>query len=281
MTGKLMIIWDYDGSVGKINASYPYKFDESKIFREIENVDTILELAIKYDLHMTFACTGFGAEPGLFPYHIPGQIRKIHALGHEIASHSWRHEWFPFLERQQIIKSLERSKFALESCIGVPGAVKGFVLPFSRPMSWYARGALSLGDRVFGVRYPGADLGSVLKFVYQAGYLWSRVSYRPIWGKFFGQKQSNVLMNSNWKKYRGLVCVPGHHFGFDEVACSLVKQLAQEGGKLVIGAHPAALDFGREESLDNLKQFLQLVYNLKRENNLLVQTVSENLEGLA
>lgn len=277
MTGKLMIIWDYDGAVGQINASYPYKFDESKIYREIENIETILRLASTYDLKMTFACTGFGAETGVYPYHIPEQIQRIHFLGHEIASHSWKHEWFPFLKKDQMQKSLERSKFALESCLGIPGAVKGFILPFSRPMSWYARGAFSLGDRVFGPKFPGSDLGSVLKCVNQAGYLWSRISYRPIWTKLTKQKITKNTIHTKWENFRGIFCVPSHYFGFDDVACSLVNQLAQEGGSLVISAHPAALDYGREESLDNLDNFLLLVNQLKNENKLIVQTVSNYL----
>ena len=277
--GTLMIIWDYDGAIGRVNASYPYKFDEQKIYREIENVETILGLADKYGLKMTFACVGIGAEKGVFPYHIQDQIKKIHQLGHEIASHSWRHEWFPYLEKEQIKRSLSRSKYALELCIGELDAVRGFILPFSRPKSWYSRGAFSLGDRVFGPWYPGASLGSVLKFVSQAEYQWSRVSYRPIWEKYLGRSKSRPNLSAKWPIFHGLVCVPNHIFGFDAAARDLLTRLSGEGGSLVVSAHPAALDFGREESLDNFLQFLALAEDYLDKDLIQSKTVGEYIKA--
>ena len=55
MTATLMIVWDYDGAIGQVNASYPSLFDESRIYEEIANVDTILALAREYQMPMTFA----------------------------------------------------------------------------------------------------------------------------------------------------------------------------------------------------------------------------------
>jgi peptidoglycan/xylan/chitin deacetylase (PgdA/CDA1 family) len=274
--GRLIIIWDYDGAAGNLNASYPYKFDESKLYREIDNVDRILYLGSKFGLRMTFACVGFGAEPGVQPYHIQNQIRSIRSMGHEIASHSWRHEWFPYLEKRQIECSLERSKEALETCIEEPGAVFGFVLPFSRPMSWAARGAFSLGDRVFGPWYPGADLGSILRFVGRQDYRWMRISYRPIWQKVF-PKTRKLDLNRSWETYRKVVLVPSHVFGFAEEAQALLTQLSQEGGNLVVSAHPAAMSFGREESLENFEAFLNL-FDIYRSKGLIESiTVKENI----
>lgn len=39
MTATLMIIWDYDGAIGQVNASYPYRFNEQRLFEEVNNVD--------------------------------------------------------------------------------------------------------------------------------------------------------------------------------------------------------------------------------------------------
>ncbi len=272
--GQLCIIWDYDGAVGQINASYPYNFDESKILREYENVEKILDLAGSQQIKMTFACVGFGAEPGQYPYHIPEQIKKIFTLGHEIASHSWKHEWFPYLDKIQIQRSLARSKDALETCIGIEGAVTGFILPFSRPMSWYARGAFSLGDRVFGHWYPGADLGAMLKHIQAAGYRWSRVAYRPIWKKFSKKSRQDQNLNRAWSSAHGVVCVPSHVFGFDTVAQTLLNRVSSQGGRLVVSGHPAALSFGREESLENLVQFLKLAAQYQSQGRLESQTAS-------
>jgi len=273
--GKLFIVWDYDGAIGRINSSYPYKFDEEKLYREIENVEKILALGDDYQLKMTFACLGFGAEPGQYPYHIPDQIRRIHAAGHEIASHSWKHEWFPYLEKAQIQLSLERSKFALETCIGEKGAVSGFILPFNRPMSWYAKGSFSLGDRVFGPWYPGADLGAMLKHIHEAGYRWSRIAHRPIWNRLFSRTNQAQNLDQAWSSAHGVICVPSHVFGFDAPAQALLTKVSTQGGSLVVSGHPAALDFGREESLENLVQFIKSAANYQAQGRLQSRTVGD------
>jgi len=277
--GNLLIIWDYDGSTGNLNASYPYKFDERKLYREIENVDKILRLGKQHGIKMTFACVGFGAEPGVYPYHIQDQIKKIHKLGHEIASHSWRHEWFPYLEKKQIELSLARSKSALETCIHAPNSVSGFILPFSRPMSWYGRGAFSLGDRVFGPWYPGSSLGSILKFVNQAGYRWMRISYRPIWQRFI-QTKDKPNLNRIWEHHRNVICVRNHVFGFDKVARTLLTQLSQDGGCLVVSAHPAALSFGRKESLVNFERFIEMAAQYQNKDLISSSTVIDHISQL-
>src|SRR5580693_8115976 len=109
MPGRLFLMWDYDGALGQVNATYPYNFHEEMLLQEIQNVDFILQSARSLALKMTYACVGFSAEPGHWPYHVPEQLQRIHAEGHEIASHSWRHEWFPYLEPQQVVRSLRRS----------------------------------------------------------------------------------------------------------------------------------------------------------------------------
>ena len=177
---SVLIIWDYDTAIGQVNASYPYNFHEALLQTEIENVDRILELGSTMGLQMTFACVGFAAEPGHFPYHVPEQLRRIRAASHEIASHSWRHEWFPFLEREQVRRSLARSKQALQTCLGEADAVKGFVPPFSRPMTWYKKGAISIGDRTLNPFRAAGNIGSLCGELRAAGYSWCRVSYRSL-----------------------------------------------------------------------------------------------------
>lgn len=280
MSGTLTIIWDYDGPIGQVNSSFPYHFDEQKLLREIENVETILDLAQKFSIPMTFACTGFSAEPGEYPYHICEQLRKIHSQGHEIASHSWKHEWFPFLTTEQIRLSLSRSKFALETCLGFEGAVKGFVIPFNRPMSWYSRGALSLGDRAFGPWRKGASLGSLIQLIAEAGYKWTRLFYRPIWQKLLTDRTQNRTYTKSWGNYHGVTLIPSHYFGFDKTAQDDLLTAISQGGDLVISGHPAALSFGREESLENLVTFLELAARERDQNQLQVKTVSEGLKDL-
>ena len=275
MTAKLMIVWDYDGAIGQVNASYPYLFDESRIYEEIANVDTILALAREYQMPMTFACLGFAAEPGLFPYHAPDQIRSIGQAGHEVASHSWRHEWFPHLERDQVVKSLGRSKLALETCLRKPGAVQGFVPPFSRPMSWRRRGALSLGDRAWGPGHPGADLGSLLKLVREAGYRWCRVSYRSLWQRLAGEELPGL--QAAWTEHQGVVCVPQHYTGFDEPARALLSRAVQSSAPLVVCGHPSGLSRAKEESLEHVRCFFKLAGDYRQKGQLAISTISGSL----
>ena len=274
MSGSLTIIWDYDGPIGQVNATYPYKFDEQKIIQEIENVDLILSLCEKYNVKMVFACTGFSAEEGHFPYHIQNQIQQIFHLGHEIASHSWKHEWFPYLEREQIVRSLTRSKYALETCIGKEGSVVGFVPPFSRPMSWYARGAVSQGDRTFGYGFPGSNIGSLIKIISGTGYKWCRINYYPLLKKIFS-RSAKVNLNKSWEVIRGVTCFPCHHFGFDSKAIDLLDRLSKTGGKLVISAHPSGLSRTKEENVNLLINFLDKVAELRKANTIEIKTINQ------
>lgn len=276
MVATLMITWDYDAAIGQVNASYPYKFDEQKIFQEIENVDRILKLGVLHQIQMTFACLGFAAEPGMYPYHVPDQIRSIFQAGHEIASHSWKHEWFPFLKQDQIFLSLERSKAALEACVQQPGCVKGFVPPFSRPMSWVAHGWISLGDRAWGPGYPGADTGSLLSIARKAGYSWFRVTTRSL--REWLRPSVAATLNKPWNHSHEIACVPQYYCGFDEKAVTLLEGAIQKNAAIVIVGHPSGLSRGREENIEHLKTFLDIAVNYRNEGKLVIMTVSNYLQ---
>jgi peptidoglycan/xylan/chitin deacetylase (PgdA/CDA1 family) len=278
---RVLIVWDYDGAVGQVNASYPYNFDESKIYREIESVERILSLAAALEVRMTFACLGFAAEPGTFPYHVPEQIRRIREAGHEVASHSWRHEWFPLLERGQIERSLARSKLTLEACTGGTGEVVGFVPPFSRPMGWLARGAVSRGDRAFGPRYPGSDLGKLLRFVGAAGYRWCRITCEPAWRKLW--RGSDALLrrlSAAWPTSGGVRCVPHHYSCFDAAAHRLLDAALARGATLVLNGHPSGLTRQGTESERHLESFLERLAREQRAGAVETATVAGHL-GLA
>lgn len=271
------LIWDYDGAIGQVNSSYPYNFHEESLLREIENVESILNIGRSHDISMTFAITGFTAESGAYPYHFPEQIRSIYSHGHEVASHSWRHEWFPFLQEEQIRRSLARSKKVLEACIGVEGAVRGFVPPFSRPMSWYAKGAVSLGDRVLGPWYRGASLGTLLNYVAGAGYTWCRVAFRPLWRKVFGDRRQ---VKREAFQEKGLWCIPQHCTGFGERALELLESHITTRRALFIVAHPLGLTLPHDENLLKFKRFVDVLGRYRDEQRVRTVTVSQYLHGL-
>jgi hypothetical protein len=273
---SVSIIWDYDTAIGQVNASYPYKFQESRLIEEIENVDRILELAAAAGVRMTFACVGFAAEPGHYPYHVPEQLRRIHAAGHELASHSWRHEWFPALESEQVRRSLARSKLAIETCIGAPGAVSGFVPPFSRPMTWFAKGAISLGDRASNPWRAGANIGALCRAASAAGYTWCRVAYRPLLQRLTRSRQ-RAPIHDRLERAGGVACVPQHYLGFDAGAVELIARASASGGSVVIAGHPSALSRQRSESFAHFEPFLKHVADLQSSGKMKARTVTEHI----
>lgn len=281
MPAHLVLIWDYDTAIGQINATYPYNYNEERIFEEIKNVNLILDFAFENKIPMTFACLGFAAESGQYPFHVPEQIKKIYQLGHEVASHSWRHEWFPYLERQQVGRSLARSKEALEACIGVKGAVKGFVPPFNRPMSWYQKGAVSLGDRAFGFQNPGACLDSLLKIVHQVGYTWCRVHYRPIWRKFVEEVCGFERKLNLVQLYKNLHCIPGHIGGFDSQTLKLVDAAINTKTTLFVVAHPSGLSRNRSENIGLFTSFMKVILEYRAKGQLDIMTVDQHLVSLS
>ncbi len=273
---SVLIIWDYDAAMGQVNASYPYNFHEETLLQEIENVDRILELASDLGIRMTFACVGFAAEAGQFPYHVPEQLRRIRAGSHEVASHSWRHEWFPFLEREQVRRSLERSKQALEQCLGEPGTVRGFVPPFSRPMTWYKKGAISLGDRSLSPLRVGGNIGSLCTALRDAEYSWCRVAFRS-----FAQRlrRANVppLIGGRVDRTGGIACIPSHYTGFDSAGVELLNLAVKVRRSVVISGHPSGLSRKKEESLSCLTPFLEHVAELQAAGRIQARSVSEHL----
>lgn len=86
---------------------------------EFLNPERLLDLHAQYDIKASFAVVGAASFPGPRPYHDPHQIRRIHSPGHEIASHSLRHDSIPGLTHQELYETLRVSKDALEQCVEV------------------------------------------------------------------------------------------------------------------------------------------------------------------
>jgi peptidoglycan/xylan/chitin deacetylase (PgdA/CDA1 family) len=277
MNSKLMIVWDYDSAIGQINSTLPYNFSYYQIFEEIKNVEYILAKAEEADFKMTFACVGFDAEEGIFPFNNPEQIKRIFGAGHEIASHSWRHEAFQYLTGKQIYKSLERSKYILEKCLGNGGTVNGFVPPHSRPMSWYKKFSFSMGDRTIYPVHKGADMGYIIKQLSLLNYKWCRVlkSYKPVWKKALSNSGQDNFDFGKWEIHNGIVCVPQHYTGFDGTARKYLEKAILEKESIVIVAHPAALSREGAESSDNFERFIDDVNEYRSKKQLDVMTVND------
>ena len=112
---KIILIWDFDGPIGQINATIPYNFHFDTMVSEINHVKWLLEVWDQPAINCCFAITGLSAEEGVYPYNFPELINEIASKGHEIASHSWKHEWVPLFTKEQINRSLKQSKKALHA----------------------------------------------------------------------------------------------------------------------------------------------------------------------
>lgn len=249
------MIWDLDGAIGQINSSFPYNFDFRTLETELENVRYALGKLEEYQAKVCFAVTGFSAEEGLYPYVFPELIHEISSRGHEIASHSWRHEWTPVFSRKQVRLSLERSKSALEKCTTNGSSVMGFVPPHNRPMTWFRKGAFSLGDRGLYPFFQMGDGSQLLKELKLTGYEWVRVTCQNVL-----QKLRLRPRNFTGRVYRhnGIWIFENHYAGFDERVISHI--LNTEHPTYTVSAHPLMLSLkDKIENKENFQRFLEAV----------------------
>jgi peptidoglycan/xylan/chitin deacetylase (PgdA/CDA1 family) len=249
--GALAVVWDFDTAVGQVNATYPYHFRRAPLEEELAAVAELRGMASRLGTPMTFATVGLAAEDLSGPFGAGDQLRALHEEGHEVASHSWRHEWLPHLTTQQLRRSLVRSKLALESAIGAPGAVEGFVPPFNRPMTWLARGEVRPGDRWAVPPAAGATLDRLIPTVAGAGYRWIRAGYGRRWGRRVGDRL--------WapEQVGGCTNLPQHHNGFDGAAHDLLDEAVARRRLVVVAGHPAGLARPAEENRDLVVALLE------------------------
>lgn len=85
------------------------------------NTDKILEILAGVDVRATFFVLGWVAR------YSPRLIKKIAALGHEIASHGYGHQRVPTQSRQEFREDVRQSKALLEDLIGE--SVNGYRAP--------------------------------------------------------------------------------------------------------------------------------------------------------
>ncbi|MDA8995023.1 polysaccharide deacetylase family protein [Schleiferiaceae bacterium] len=253
---KIVLIWDFDGFIGAVNSTYPYNYDHTWHNRELEWIDKALTFMKSRDIVSTFAITGFTGEAGLTPYTCPSIIDNISGLGHEIASHSWKHEWIPKFKEDQIRKSIKRSKLILESVTANRQDLVGFVPPHNRPYTWYRRCAFSFGDLDRFPLLPILDIGKLIKLLKGAGYKWLRISYRPLWRKLLGLASIQRVYTFN-----GLLILQNHHNGFDREYLDYI--LNSDNEFYVVSCHPIMLSReGSVESWENFKYFVDTLLDI-------------------
>lgn len=266
VTGKIIIFWDYDTQWGADRSRSPGGPKEWGEL-EFENTEKLLEIHAEHDILACFAVVGAAALPGKRPYKDPDQIRNIHAMGHEIASHSMYHEWLPGLGHQILLRTLRDSKDAIEQCIGNP--VVSFVPPYNQPFDFLPKWSISLSERR-EVKNDRIDLYRLCEALRKTGYLFSRVSYSTLYERFLERvlnKQSDhpsKLLNIN-----NVMCLrlntPG---GFNGEVIKIMERCAHAGGFVVVYGHPHSLHSGNSQDEKYLIPFLQRVNSLIKSGDL-------------
>ncbi len=253
MKKQILLIWDLDGAIGQLNSSYPYNFNYSFLEQELENVRYALDKLDEYQIKTCFAITGFSAEEGKYPYVFPDLINEISKRGHEIASHSWRHEWTPLFAQKQIHLSLKRSKSALEKSIDNRQEVVGFVPPHNRPMTWLGKGAFSIGDRGIYPFFKMGDNSQLLRELESNNYLWVRISHQNMLQKI-GLESKNLT--GRVYKHNKVTILENHYAGFDEEVITYICN--SDSPTYTISAHPLMLSFpDKKENKQNFEIFLE------------------------
>ncbi len=255
---KIILIWDFDGAIGQVNATYPYNFNYETMLLENSMAKYAVSKMKEYNVKSCFAITGFSAEKGTAPFNFPEFIAEIQSEGHEIASHSWRHEWTPLFKEDQIDKSFRRSKKALEAAIEHKQEVVGFVPPHDKPTTWVRRGAYSLGDRGLWPWFKMGDLDNVYKTLKLNEYKWIRIRHNPLKLKLGLGKQEKT---GRLYAYKNLLILENHYNGFDKIVQNIIQNSSEE--YFVVSAHPAMLAMGAHkiESSNHFEQFLSAFGN--------------------
>jgi Polysaccharide deacetylase len=266
--GCLILFWDYDTQWGADRSRLP---GGPKPWGRLEfdATDELLSCLGEYDVPACFAVVAAAALPGERPYHDPLQIKKIHAAGHEVASHSFQHEWVPGLGPRALIDTLRRSKEVLEDCVGAP--VRTFVPPYNRPMDYPGAFAFSLSERREVLR-DRTGLRMLCDALGETGYGFCRVAYRSLQHQLLEYvMRRRIDRPSELIRISGITCARlNTPCGFDERARDVLQNCAARGGVVIAWGHPHSLHSGNPQDLKHLVPFLDMASSLRRQGRLTI-----------
>lgn len=275
---SILFFWDYDTQWGGDRSRAPGG-PKNWGALEFPNTERLLELHAEYEIPACFAVVGASALPGERPYHDPQQIKKIAGAGHEVASHSFRHEWLPGLNHSELTRTLRDSKDALEQCIGA--AVLSFVPPYNQPFDYPAAGSISISERREAGR-DRTDLRRLCDALKETGYRFCRVCYLP-----FRLRLAEKLLKSRLDRpvstevIAGVVCVrlntPG---GFDANSLQVLDLCVKQGGTAVVYGHPHSLHAGNSQDEKWFLPFLQRVQHLRDSGTVRICLPRDLLEAI-
>jgi hypothetical protein len=266
MSATILFFWDYDTQWG---ADRPRGLGGPKQwgYAEFENTERLLELHALYDVPACFAVVGAAALPGKRPYHDPDQVRRIHENGHEVASHSFRHEWLPGIGWQRLLRTVRDSKDALEQCIGA--SVVTFVPPYNQPFDCPRRLSFSLSERL-SVRSDRIDLARLCRALSIAGYTFCRVAYRSIGYRLLDRIVGRPVDGmTKLESIHGISCIRVNtSCGFGADTLRSLRSCGGRNGILVLYGHPHSLTVCGPQHERWLKPLLEMVRLMRSQNGV-------------
>jgi hypothetical protein len=266
--GRLLVFWDYDTQWG-IDADRRRGIvgGWTNGHAEFEGAERLLELHARHGIPACFAVVGAAARPGRRPYHDPGQIRRIHAAGHEIAGHGFQHEWLPAVKKGALLEVLRVTRAALEDCLGAP--VTAFVPPYNQPFDYIRRGSISLGERR-AVRAERTDLGGLCAALHATGFRFCRVAYRSLAYRLADWVLGYPVHDGGQVEQIGrIVCARlNAPCGFSAPVRNLLERCAARGGLLVVYGHPHSLGLPGPQGESEVAAFLARAGELCRNERL-------------
>lgn len=276
---NVIIFWDYDTQWGNDRSRNPAgKGDWGAL--EFPNTEALLELHARYDIPACFAVVGAAALPGTRPYHDPDQIRRIHAAGHEIASHSFHHDWLPALDPAALDATLRRSKDALEQCIGAE--VVSFVPPYNQPFDYLPKLSVSLSER-WAVRGARTDVGRLCSTLGEVGYRFCRLAYRSLYERVAEVARGDLPRKPGViEDIRGVACLRLNlPVGFTPNVQGILERNLDRGGLWTVHGHPHSVSDPRNPQSIQLFEPMLARLNEWRTQGLVRTVLPRDLIGAA
>lgn len=260
---SLLMFWDYDtqwGADRSRSGGGPGNWGAL----EFDNTEQLLGIHDAFDVRACFAVVGAAALAGPRPYHDPDQIRRIAAAGHELASHSFRHDWIPGLCPEELRTTLRASREAIEACAQV--SVTSFVPPYNQPFDYPAGGAISISERLTARRCR-TDLSGLCRALRETGYRFCRVAYLPVLARLKQRLTGAPRRPVRPERIEGISCLRLSVCGFDRRAMDAIEQ-ARPGDHVVVYGHPHSLHSGNSQDLAFLTPFLKKVNAMRSAGRL-------------
>lgn len=265
MQANLLLYWDYELQKGSDQRFLRNnKWDG---YLEHEQTEKILDLLKNLKIKSTFAMLGYAAEKGDLPYHSQKQVKKISRFGHEIASHSYLHEYLSDITYNKLLHTLQKSKKILERV--TKKKIISFVPPYNMPLEYFG---MPLALKPGKSSISKLNLSTLFKALSKVGYRTCRINkFTPIRNKVFKKFTSYQPKIKKGIMQFSLNC----NAGFTSEARQVVQHAIKNKSVAVVYGHPHSTNMRNKQNLVHLEKFLHYIKNLEDNSLITVTTPSE------